>query len=173
MNKLFTMLIMVFSLQLSAQVSIAPGETVYFSSGSIRFPMWTPGPTKLVDGQWKELTKWGFLPSEPRLHPDSLMSTPIQLGESQYLIQYEDLNLYARKIYTIGEATWLSPCKYIELGHSGNTYDVFPIVEMYWELGQLTFAEFCKREQVCQTPIAKQYWETCISFVTFIKNIEK
>jgi len=151
------------------------------STGEIRFerikPL--PGPTKYskIDGHWLELTEYGFRPASTFPHPDTLEATAISFEDASqtYLVQYDErtLTLYARKAYTIGDATWLSPCKSIRMGDKGTTMQLIPIITEYYELGRLSLADFCEANSVQQTPVAVQYWENCVGFYEFFKNIEQ
>jgi len=138
-----------------------------------------PGPTKYskLDSHWLELTEFGFRPASTFPHPDTLEATAISFEDASqaYLVQYDQrtLTLYARRAYTIGDATWLSPCKSIKMGDAGTTMQLIPIITDYYELGRLSLADFCETNQVLQTPAAVQYWGTCVRFYEFFKNIEQ
>jgi len=153
------------------------------SDGSYRigigFSIPLPGPTKYskIDGHWLELTEFGFMPASTFPHPDTLEAAAISFEDASqaYLVQYDErtLTLYARKAYTIGDATWLSPCKSIKMGDKGSTMQLIPIITEYYELGRLSLADFCEANSVQQTPVAVQYWENCVGFYEFFKNIEQ
>jgi len=138
-----------------------------------------PGPTKYskLDSHWLELTEYGFRPASTFPHPDTLESTAISFEDASqaYLVQYDErtLTLYARRAYTIGDATWLSPCKSIKMGDTGTTMQLISVITDYYELGRLSLADFCETNQVEPTPVAVQYWETCVGFYEFFKNIEQ
>jgi len=138
-----------------------------------------PGPTKYskLDSHWLELTEFGFRPASTFPHPDTLEATAISFEDASqaYLVQYDQrtLTLYARKAYTIGDVTWLSPCKSIKMGDTGTTMQLISVITEYYELGRLSLADFCEANQVEPTPHAQQYWETCVRFYEFFKNIEQ
>jgi len=151
----------------------------YLRIANYRTPGPLPGPTKFskLDSHWLELTEYGFRPASTFPHPDTLEATAISFEDASqaYLVQYDQrtLTLYARKAYTIGDVTWLSPCKSIKMGDTGTTMQLVSIITEYYELGRLSLADFCEANSVQQTPVAVQYWETCVGFYEFFKNIEQ
>lgn len=164
MKHFITLLTMLVSLSLTGQVSYYCPDPVL------------PGPAKYVDSllEWHEFTEWGYKKFGAYLHPDSLDATPVVFNDKLYVFQYSDNNhtLYVREMYTYGTTLWVSAPQTFYFVCSGGTLTAVETVQEYFKIGQLPFSKFCTELEIGETPIARQHYRICTSFVKFINEFK-